>query len=85
MSTKTFLSTEAARGLQVKHSKLMRDLDRVRSILTPEKADALMLPIMYTDTKGTKRAYALTQACGPFLLAGQASKAQIRWLAEVWG
>lgn len=27
----------------------------------------------------------LTQACAPFLLAGQVSKAQIRWLSEVWG
>lgn len=84
MKTKTLLSTEAALGLQVKHSKLMRDLDRVRSILTPEKADRMMLPIMYTDGKGTRRAYALTQACTPFLLAGQASKMQIRWLASLW-
>ena len=31
------LSTDAAKGMQRKHSKLMRDLDRVRSMLPPDQ------------------------------------------------
>lgn len=39
------LSTDAAKGMQRKHSKLMRDLDRARSMLPPDLADALMEPV----------------------------------------
>ena len=44
-----FLTTlDAAKGMQRKHAKLMRDIDRVRSILPPDfAASAFSIPLIY--------------------------------------
>lgn len=81
---KTFLSTEVAHGLQIKHGKLVRDLDRVRSMLPPNFAAEAMILDTITNTRGIeRRCYRLTAAALPFLFMGQATKTQVTWMLGV--
>ena len=58
---------DAARDMQRRHAKLLRDIDRLRSILPPDfAATAFMAP----------------RNALPFLFMGQATKHEIRWMAE---
>ena len=73
---------DAARGLRRKHSKLLRDIDRVRSILPPGFAAAAFIPAVRIDAKGERqRFFCLTRNALPFLFMGQATKYEIRWMA----
>ena len=74
---------DAAHGLQRKHSKLMRDIDRVRSILPPGFAAAAFIPAARIDAEGRKhRFFHLTRNALPFLFMGQATKHEIHWMGE---
>lgn len=66
MSQVQFLSTDAAHAMQRKHSKLLRDLDRVRSMLPPELAARLLARVDVPGRGGkTIRAYRLPGARWP--------------------
>ena len=75
---------EAAEGMQHKHSKLMRDIDRVRSILPPDFAATAFIPDARIDAAGNRqRFFHLTRNALPFLFMGQATKHEILWAAEI--
>lgn len=76
------LSTDAAKGMQRKHSKLMRDLDRARSMLPPDLADALMEPVDLMGWDGSGRAYRLPREALVFLYTAGAPQHEILWLAD---
>ena len=76
------LSTDAAKGMQRKHSKLMRDLDRARSMLPPDLADALMEPVDLMGWDGSGRAYRLPREALVFLYTAGAPRHEILWLAD---
>ena len=74
---------DVAKGMQRKHAKLMRDIDRVRSILPPDFAATAFIPDAQTDAAGNrKRFFHLTRNALPFLFMGQATKHEILWMAE---
>ena len=74
----------AAKGMQRKHSKLMRDIDRVRSILPPEFAETAFTPDAQTSAAGKRqRFFRLTRDALPFLFMGQATKHEILWMMDV--
>ena len=82
MSQIQFLSTDAAHGMQRKHSKLLRDLDRVRSMLPPELAARLLARVDVPGRGGkTIRAYRLPGAALALLFMGEASKVAVTWAA----
>ncbi len=75
---------DAAKGMQRKHSKLMRDIDRVRSILPPEFAETAFTPDAQTSAAGKRqRFFRLTRDALPFLFMGQATKHEILWMMDV--
>lgn len=84
LTTPLLLTTlDAAQGMQRKHSKLLRDIDRVRSLLPPEFAAQVFPALAYTDAHGRiHRAYRLTIAALPFLCMGQARKCEILWMMQ---
>ena len=74
------LSTDAARGMQRKHSKLVRDLDRVRSMLPPEMAAQLLQRVTaWNKDGGEMRAYRIPREALALLFMGQASKTAVIW------
>lgn len=74
---------EAAKGMQRKHSKLMRDIDRVRSILPPGFAATAFIPAVRIDAEGRRhRFFHLTRDALPFLFMGQATKHEILWMMD---
>lgn len=76
------LSTDAAKGMQRKHSKIMRDLDRVRSMLPPGQARRLFQRVSTWDKDGKEvRAYRLPREGLALLFLGQASKTAVTWVA----
>lgn len=82
MDTQTILSTDAARGMQRKHSKLVRDLDRVRSMLPPELAARLLARVDVPGKNGkTVRAYRLPREALALLFMGEATKVAVTWAA----
>ena len=72
---------DAARGMQRKHSKLMRDLDRARSMLPPDLADALMEPVDLMGWDGSGRAYRMPREALGFLYTAGAPRHEILWSA----
>lgn len=79
----TLTTLDAARGLQRKHSKLMRDIDRVRSILPSDFTAAAFIPAVRIDAEGRRqRFFRLTRDGLLFLFMGEATKHEIRWMAE---
>ena len=75
------LSIDAARGMQKKHGHIMRDLDRVASMLSPEERKRWLTPATYTNGRGkTHRAYSLPPEALPLLLAGKETKTALRWI-----
>lgn len=75
------LSIDAARGMQKKHGHIMRDLNRVASMLSAEERKCWLIPATYTDGRGkTHRAYALPREALPLLLAGKETKTALRWI-----
>ncbi|MGE9986002.1 hypothetical protein [Desulfovibrio sp. SGI.169] len=82
MDTRTILSIDAAHGMQRKHSKLMRDLDRVRSMLPPELAARLLARVDVPGKNGkTVRAYRLPREALALLFMGEATKVTVTWAA----
>ena len=93
---------DAARDMQRRHAKLLRDIDRLRSILPPDFAATAFIPDARiappypptglrlrpspdarTDAAGNRqRSSVLTRDILPFLFMGQATKHEIRWMAE---
>ncbi len=64
--------------MQRKHSKLMRDLDRVRSMLPPELAARLLVRVDVPGRGGkTIRAYRLPRAALALLFMGEATKVAV--------
>lgn len=78
------LSTEVARHFQKKHSHVLRDIDRLCSIL-PESFHALNFGRMFIDVKigngavRQERAYLLTRDAFSLLVMGFTGTAAIRW------
>lgn len=82
MEMQTILSTDAARGMQRKHSKLLRDLDRVRSMLPPDLATRLLVREDVAGRGGKAiRAYRLPRRALALLFMGEAGKVAITWAA----
>lgn len=74
---------DVAKGMQRKHSKFMRDIDRVRSILPPGFAATAFIPAVRIDAEGKRqRFFRLTWGGLPFLFMGQATKHEILWMVE---
>ena len=74
------LSTEVARHFQRRHSHVLRDIDRLRSIL-PKSFTAPNFGLSeYTDSTGRKlTAYLLTRDALSLLVMGMTGKAAIIW------
>ena len=69
---------DAAKGMQRKHSKPMRDIDRARSILPPDFAETAFTPDAQISPAGKRqRFFHLTRNALPFLFMGQAAKHKI--------
>ena len=78
------LSTDAAKGMQRKHSKLMRDLDRARSMLPPDLAKNLLQRVSAWDKDGREiRGYRLPREAVALLFLGQANKTTVMWAAGI--
>ena len=74
---------DAARGMQRRHAKLLRDIDRLRSILPPDFAATAFIPDAQTDAAGNRqRSSVLTRDILPFLFMGQATKHELRRMDE---
>ena len=74
---------EAAKRMQHRHAKLLRDIDRLRSILPPDFATTAFIPDAQTDAAGNRqRFFHLPCNALPFLFMRQATKHEIRWMAE---
>lgn len=82
MDTQTILSIDAARGMQRKHSKLLRDLDRVRSMLPPDLAARLLVRVDLPGRGGkTIHAYRLPKTALALLFMGGSGKVAVTWVA----
>ena len=74
---------DAARGMQRRHAKLLRDIDRLRSILPPDFAATAFIPDAQTNAAGNRqRAFVLTRDILPFPFVGQATKHELRRMDE---
>lgn len=78
--TPVVLSTDVARHFQRRHSHILRDIDRLRSIL-PKSFTAPNFGLSeYTDPTGRKlTAYLLTRDAFSLLVMGMTGKAAILW------
>ena len=82
MDTPAILSIDAARGMQRKHSKLIRDLDRVRSLLPPDFAARLLVRVDLPSRDGkTTRAYRLPRMALALPFRGGAGRVVVTWAA----
>ena len=75
------LSTDAAAGLRRPPADLSAALDRARSMLPPDLADALMEPVDLMGWDGSGRAYRLPREALVFLYTAGAPRHEILWLA----
>ena len=74
---------DAARDMQRRHAKLLRDIDRLRSILPPDFAATAFIPDARIDAAGIRqRFFHLTRNALPFLFMGQATKHELRRMDE---
>ncbi|MDE5880081.1 MAG: Rha family transcriptional regulator [Desulfovibrio sp.] len=74
------LSTEVARHFQKRHSHILRDIERLRSILPKSFNAPNFGPVDQTDAKGEKRrAFLLTRDALSLLVMGMTGKAAIMW------
>ena len=78
--TPVVLSTDVARHFQRRHSHILRDIDRLRSILPKSFNAPNFGPVELPDAKGEKRrAYQLTRDAFSLLVMGMTGKATILW------
>lgn len=75
----SILSTDAALSLQWKHSKLMRDLDRLVAMLPPETARRYFRSVRVTIKGKKKRAFCLNGKAWPLLFLHNANKVELRF------
>ena len=62
---------------------LLRDINQLRSILPPDFSATAFTPDAQTKAAGNRqRFFHLTRNALPFLFMGQATKHEIRWMAE---
>ena len=74
---------DAAKGMQRKHAKLLRDIDRLRSTLPPDFAASAFIPDARIDAAGNRqRFFHLTRNALPFLFMGQATKHELHRMDE---
>ena len=74
---------DAAKGMQRRHAKLLRDIDRLRSILPPDFAVTAFIPDAQTNAAGNRqRFFHLTRNALPVLCMGQATTHEILGMAE---
>ena len=73
-------SLDVARHFQRRHSNILRDIDRLRSILPKSFNELNFGRVEITDAKGEKRrAYLLTRDAFSLLVMGMTGKAAILW------
>lgn len=78
---KSILTIDAARGLHRSHAKMMHDLDRIRTFLPADMADALLEPVDLMGWEGEgRRAYRLPVEALAFLFMGRATRLEIEWI-----
>lgn len=78
--TPVVLSTDVARHFQRRHSHILRDIDRLRSILPKSFNGPNFGLVEIPDAKGEKRpAYKLTRDAFSLLVMGMTGKAAIVW------
>ena len=51
---------DAARGMQRRYAKLLRDIDRLRSILPPDFAASVFIPDARIDAAGNRQRFFLS-------------------------
>ena len=74
------LSTEVARHFQRRHSHILREIDRLRSILPKSFNAPNFGPVELPDAKGEKRrAFLLTRDALSLLVMGMTGKAAVLW------
>ena len=74
------LSTEVALRFQKKHQHILRDIDRICSMLPKSFNASNFGRVEYTDAKGEKRpCYALTRDAFSLLVMGFTGSAAVRW------
>ena len=74
------LSTEVARHFQRRHSHILREIDRLRSILPKSFNAPNCGPVVLPDAKGEKRrAFLLTRDALSLLVMGMTGKAAVLW------
>ena len=74
------LSTDVARHFQKRHTHILRDIDRLRSILPKSFTAPNFGPSEYQDSTGrTIRAFLLTRDALTLLIMGMTGKAAIMW------
>lgn len=79
-NTPAVLSTEVARHFQKRHSHVLREIDRLRSICPKSFNEPNFGRVNYADVKGEKRpAYLLTRDALSLLVMGFTGKAAIMW------
>lgn len=79
-NTPAVLSTEVAERFQKKHRHILRDIDRLRSILPKSFTEPNFGLSEYTDSTGRKLpAYLLTRDAFSLLVMGFTGSAAIRW------
>lgn len=79
-TTPAVLSTEVARHFQRRHSHVLREIDRLRSICPKSFNEPNFGRVNYADVKGEKRpAYLLTRDALSLLVMGFTGKAAIMW------
>lgn len=79
-SAPAVLSTEIARHFQKRHSHVLREIDRLRSILPKSFNEPNFGRVNYADAKGEARpAYLLTRDALSLLVMGFTGKAAIIW------
>lgn len=79
-NTPAVLSTEVARHFQKRHSHVLREIDRLRSICPKSFNEPNFGRVNYVDVKGEKRpAYLLTRDALSLLVMGFTGNAAIMW------
>ena len=74
------LSTDVARHFQKRHTNILRDIDRLRSICPKSFHQLNFEPVEQLDAKGEKRrAFLLTRDALSLLVMGMTGKAAIMW------
>ena len=79
-NTRCIHSLDAAKGLQRKHSKVVRGLDRVYAMLPAGFRQEHFIRI--TAYGSQKAFYSLSRGALPFLFMGEARKLEILWTAQ---